>query len=42
MLALDWSSVLTLVGLLILRLGAPIVGIWMMSTVLRRIAPPAA
>jgi hypothetical protein len=39
MLALDWANVLMVVGLLMLRFGVPIIGIWLMSTVLKRVAP---
>lgn len=39
MSALDLSSSLMVAGLLILRLGTPILGIWLMGLALRRIAP---
>lgn len=39
MSVLDLPSVLTVVVLLILRLGIPSLGLWLLSALLRRVAP---
>ncbi len=42
MSVLDLPSVLTVVVLLILRLGIPALGLWLLGALLNRIAPSSA
>jgi hypothetical protein len=39
MSVLDLTSVLSLVGLTLLRFGVPVLGIWLLSTGLKRALP---
>jgi hypothetical protein len=39
MSGLDLTSALTVIGLVVLRLGVPILGIWLLGAILKRVIP---
>jgi hypothetical protein len=43
MFVLDLLDVIALVVLMLLRLGVPVLGLWLLTTILKRVSPaPAA
>lgn len=38
MLVLDFPSVLAVMGLMVIRLGVPMLGIWLVGRIIRRVA----